>query len=326
MKTRIALFACLVLLHFFSMAQNLVPNPSFEEYTQCPTNGGQIDYTLYWTTPLIGGGSSPDYFNPCGAPSWRTPANGYGYEPARTGVAYTAIVTATYNPLNPAQNNVREYLQVQLLDSLTPGVEYCISFYVSAGDSMGWVSNNIGVYFSPTKVSDTCIYPCGLTYTPQFENDSTNDLSSRVGWTEVSGRYTASGGEKFIVIGNFRDSVTTVATYVDWSNLGNLNRYANYYIDDVYLVRCDTSINAVTDFSSLDMNIYPNPSNGYYLLDSREQIKKTQVFDSTGRLVLEEDFILQKNASINIRDQPNGIYLISVITLTNTFFFKLLKT
>ena len=41
-------------------AQNLVPNPSFEDYTSCPTSVAQITLATPWVTPTTG---SPDYFN-----------------------------------------------------------------------------------------------------------------------------------------------------------------------------------------------------------------------------------------------------------------------
>lgn len=311
----------------FCRAQNLVPNPSFEDHTQCPNNGGQLDYALYWTNPLIGGGSSPDYMNACGIFAWNVPSNVYGYEYARTGVAYAAICTDTHNPDVQAQNNFREYLQVELLDSLRAGSEYCIDFYVSACDSMHYVSNNIGVYFSLTQISDTVQgYSQVLPFMPQFENDSTNNLNSRIGWTEVTGRYKAQGGEKFILIGNFRDSVTTVATYTGWG-LNTSFIHAAYYIDDVSLTLCDTTIDIINDFSMLDLQVYPNPSNGYFCLETKSNcINKAELFDTRGRLVLYEDFLLQKNISINIRDKPSGIYLLSITTSTNKYFFKIIKT
>jgi hypothetical protein len=189
--------------------QNLVPNPSFEEYTTCPNNGGQLEYALYWTNPLIG--TTPDYLNSCGAATYSVPSNALGYEPAHSGVAYTAIVTARYSPFSPEGNNYREYLQVELLDTLKSGIDYCFRFYVSACDSAHYVTNNIGIYFSSIEVHDTCY--CNLNYIPQFENDSTNNIS-KIGWTEISGTYKAVGGEKYIIIGNFRDTSNTVAINV----------------------------------------------------------------------------------------------------------------
>lgn len=300
MKT--ALVAVLLLFTTaLCFAQNLVPNPSFEEHTQCPNNGGQIDYALYWTNPLIG--SSPDYLNSCGTPAWNTPSNLYGFEPAHSGLAYSSIVTARYSPFNPQVNNAREYLQVELLDTLSADIDYCISFFVSAADSMHYVSDNIGIYFSPTEIHDTCAN-CNLVYSPQFENDTTN-LSSRVGWTEISGRYKAIGGEKFIVIGNFRDTVTTVATYVGWGgNQGFF--YALYYIDDVSLTVCDSLTSTGGDFGLSKIGFYPNPSKAQ--LHCTLSNIKGRLVDLYGRSIVEFD--TRQSKEIDIEDVPDGTYIL----------------
>ncbi|MEI6815793.1 MAG: hypothetical protein WCL14_04215 [Bacteroidota bacterium] len=45
----------------FSFGQNLVPNPSFENYISCPTGTIEADSCLNWHNF----GNSPDYFNIC---------------------------------------------------------------------------------------------------------------------------------------------------------------------------------------------------------------------------------------------------------------------
>ncbi len=308
----------------FLSAQNLVPNPSFEDHTACPNNGGQIDYALYWTNPLIGGGSSPDYFNVCGIPAWNVPSNAYGYEPARTGVAYSAICTATYNAVAQQQNNFREYLQVELLDSLKSGKKYCFSFFVSACDSVQYVSNDIGIYFSRSEIHDTTHFPTYLNYTPQIENDSTNDLSSRIGWTEVSGQYTAVGGEKYIVIGNFKDSTTTVATFLGGKSYLD---YAVYYVDDVFLVSCD-SLSAVGEMNHTPLlNIYPNPSSGNFFLEKNNiPVERIEIYNSIGEIVLtEREIETNDKIPINLTNQADGIYLIGISNRYTRYTFKIIK-
>lgn len=309
-------------------AQNLVPNPSFEEHTSCPNNGGQIDYALYWTNPLIGGGSSPDYLNVCGIPAWNVPSNEYGYEPARSGVAYAAIATATNNPNVQAQNNFREYLQVELLDSLSPGVEYCIDFYVSACDSMNFACNNIGVYFSSVEISDTQILltPSNLKYTPQVENDTSNYIINRVGWTEVSGKYSALGGEKYIIIGNFRDSTTTTSIYTGWT--ANPSKYFSvHYIDDVRLIQCDSPYSLpLGHLSNNDVNVYPNPVTGPLFIESlAENILQVQLFDSMGRKIFQKTSVEKTITLVELKDKPNDIYFILISTASSTYFSKIVK-
>ena len=54
---RCSIIISLMLWAVQSTAQsNLVPNPSFEEFTQCPTNRGQLVYVDYWVK--VGGGGA----------------------------------------------------------------------------------------------------------------------------------------------------------------------------------------------------------------------------------------------------------------------------
>ncbi len=70
---------------------NLVPNPSFETYTNCPNNGSQINYAFPWYSPTWG---SPDYYNTCDGSavlSFGVPLNWFSYQYARTGSGYSGI-------------------------------------------------------------------------------------------------------------------------------------------------------------------------------------------------------------------------------------------
>ena len=80
---------CINIFALFS--QNLVPNPSFEDTVQCPIGYSEINYSLGWYSPTQG---TPDFFDSCGYSSVSVPQNAFGWEPAKTGVAYIGICTA----------------------------------------------------------------------------------------------------------------------------------------------------------------------------------------------------------------------------------------
>ena len=64
------------------LAQNLVPNPSFEDMVQCPPGWTQIEFATGWINP---NGYSPDYFNSCVPDTgccniFSVPNNSYGFQ------------------------------------------------------------------------------------------------------------------------------------------------------------------------------------------------------------------------------------------------------
>lgn len=219
------------------LGQNLVPNPSFEQYSTCPNSAGQIDYSAPWFAPTTG---TPDYFNSCinGDSLWGNilgvPYNAFGFQNARTGSAYSGLFTQY-------PSNYREYIEVQLTTPLVSGIKYYISFFISLADSAQLASDDIGMYLSPVTISTSNNF--NLSYVPQIYNPEGNFLSDKLNWMEISGEYIAVGGEKYIVIGNFKDDANTdiigvagggVLMFQDWDK-------PYYYIDDI-CVSTDSSL------------------------------------------------------------------------------------
>ena len=244
-----------LLFTFCSRGQtNLVPNWSFEDTLHCPPSrtllpgSQQIADAIGWYNPTQ---ESPDYYNQCSSFSGGVgvPANSLGYQNARTGVAYAGI--GTYSLIS---SNDREYIEIKLKDSLRKGRKYCVSFYVSLADSVSYSNNDIGAYFSTTLIvsGSTGILP----YIPQIENPSTNQLTSKTVWMEVSGNFIANGGEQYVTIGNFENDTNPDTTYIQGGGYEGVLLYSYYYIDDVSVIECDDTI--VTDILQIPNVITPN--------------------------------------------------------------------
>lgn len=289
---------------------NLVPNSSFEVYDTCPNNLGLIRYCPPWKTPL---NSTPDYYNSCDT-GFSTfivagvPQNIHGYQLAHFGNGYSGIITFSYNGI---PTNYREYIQAPLLDTLLNGVEYFIKFYVSPGDSCKFVSNNIGVYFSETEI-DTFIFPASpLPFIPVIFNPSTNDLSDRNVWTEISGSFIANGNERYVIIGNFDNSLNTNYTLTNWGT----RNYGYLYIDDILLSPTDS----LTGISEYDITQLNKPKiffeQNSLKIFSNDIINSITVYDSMGKLVYNENNIEKLQFSIDAINFNSGVYIIQVSDL-----------
>ena len=227
-----------------SAQTNLIPNWSFETDTTCPYQGSQINYAFPWYSPT---GGSPDYFNGCDGSaisSFGVPLNWPGYQYAKTGMAYVGIYCYDWNGSYP---DLKEYLQVKLTDSLIANRKYCVSFYVNLAKPHGPAYNvvaitKIGMFISDTAVSDTTTYT--LPYTAQIQSPAGYYLSDTVNWMEISGTYTAHGGEKYITIGNFNIISDTICI-VHHPGLQYSGAY--YFIDDISVVDCTVGVDEITD-------------------------------------------------------------------------------
>jgi gliding motility-associated-like protein len=245
----------LILLILFSLAynvqaqhilsNNLVPNPSFEVYTQCPYNMSQINFSLPWTDCKGGNGSS-DYFNIC---STIPLINIYYLQHSRMGTGHAGITFLDYHYLN---NNYREYIEVALKKSLESNKKYCTEFYISLYDFASYAIENIHAYFSSNEIINSSMQV--LPYIPQIKNKK-GIINDTANWVRISGSFIAQGVEKYITIGNFDSTVNTNYIFV---NYGVMHGY--YFIDDVSVCECSFDINLGSDSSLCEgENIILNP-------------------------------------------------------------------
>ena len=223
---------------------NLVPNYSFENYSSCPNNSGQI----YLATPWIGtgGAGGVDYYNSCETTFYGVPSQGsLQYQFARTGVAYIGLFT-----LNGYGGNYREYLQVQLTDSLEFSNCYKVTFYVNCINRMDLATNNMGIYFSDSLYTPTNPWII-LPYTPQILPFENKPIKDTVNWIEISGIFISNGGEKYITIGNFFDDASTDTTHTGDS----IYNGAYYYIEDVSVLPIDSIPGGMPAYAGVDTNV-----------------------------------------------------------------------
>ncbi|HLF64162.1 MAG TPA: hypothetical protein VI603_10430, partial [Saprospiraceae bacterium] len=201
-------------------SQNLVPNSSFELYTDCPTELNQEEplQAIPW---VQGNQASADYFNRCATGPPGVPENFFGSQNPFpiSGDAYSGGFAH-----HGAFDNYREYILTPLLSPLVPGSSYLVSFYISLADTKCGIQPFGALFTVNPPVSDD-IYV--LSYTPQIETNG-EFLSDYTSWILISRCFIAEGGEQYITIGNFRgDEESPIDPDCDIS----LSSY--YYIDSV---------------------------------------------------------------------------------------------
>lgn len=220
-----------------TFAQNLITNPSFEEIDSCygqPSDIGDDVFEwsgcLGWSNPIA---ASSDLWceNPIVGNQSPPFIPGLAYQYPRTGENMAGIL------VNPGIIfNYREYIQNEMQSQLGQKVKYHIEFYVSA-NGYDCLTSQFGVKF----FSDKYMSPSELWLT-QLIPDAISDPANFVGdtsiWQKVEMEYVANGSEKFVVIGNFQDSLSMSYTLpCDTSFWGNLTLGGGYFlIDDVSIV------------------------------------------------------------------------------------------
>lgn len=183
---------------------------------------------LNWFNPT---NNTPDYYNACVTdpfPSHDVPRHFQGYQYPRTGNGYAS--GACY--LKGVEQ--RDYIAVELTDTLKKDQYYCVEFYLNLTNISTYAIKEIGAYFSVNNPYQSTIF--NLPYIPQVIGN--HIYSDTLDWMKIEGYYLASGGEKFITIGNFSTNANTTVDSV--SNEWRLVSF--YYFDDVSVTECEQPI------------------------------------------------------------------------------------
>ena len=198
MKTKF--YILLLIINLTALAQNLVPNPSFENYSNCPSNQSQITYAIPWENHNNSGTPS-DYLNSCATnPGYSTPSNwGNSYQVPATGNAYISLFAWFYS--------THEMIGAPLISPLVAGTKYYVSLKVSPIISTSLAATHVisglGAKFSTINFNssnnDSLINNFAHVYSNQIISDSLN-------WTTISDSLIADSAYNYIFIGNFFDS------------------------------------------------------------------------------------------------------------------------
>jgi gliding motility-associated-like protein len=227
---------------FFLLAQqNLVPNGSFEIISNCPHYYSTQPTVLFsppWQNPNPG---TADLYSKCdtivnsgfNAPGCGVPLNLAGFQQPKTGKNYGGFLV--WGKPSGSINNVREYIQVQLLDSLIATKKYCVSFFVSLADSGAqYCTSRMGAYLSKNAITNSTQYL--LNALPQIQNVYGNLLNDKINWVPIQGLFQGAG-ENYITIGNFFDDLNTDTAQV----INNSSGRSYYFIDEISVVEYEAA-------------------------------------------------------------------------------------
>lgn len=216
------------LLPLAGMGQNLIPNPGFEHFLECPEQMGALgEVATHWEAPTEG---STDFFHSCSA-RMGIPVNFNGRQAAAEGSGYAGMYL--YAP-----GDYREYLEVGLSQPLIDGLEYEVGFSVSLAERSDYALQEFGLLLSDRPVRAPHKKVLGRRH--WFAENGAKVYLETVGnayyadttaWIALKLRFTARGGERFLTIGNFDSNRRTRTRPTGHGS----NKGAYYYLDGFYL-------------------------------------------------------------------------------------------
>lgn len=298
-------------------AQNLVPNPSFEDYDVCPDFWNQTDRAVGWTRYR----GSPDYFHECDLGGLAgVPANVVGYQQAATGQAYMGGYLWCSSP-----TNTREHFGAALLTALEPGVPVYISFRVAPTtsgflESMFWTAPGAGLRFTmaPYLQNGLAALPNAAALSMSFSPTDT------LAWYTVSGMYVPDSAYQYVVLGSFfSDSLVSPEPL----NPEGSTDCAYVYYDDICVSQvaedCGVETGLDEHYPRRGVSAYPLPCIDHCTLVFDEDHSTTldlELVDALGHIVWNGKLMpgLQ-TMDLSMSDIPTGVFSLRVTTMLGSF-------
>lgn len=263
---RCALVFLFILFTGNLVAQNLVPNPSFEEVSRCPNSFStdKKDFIVPgWESPTNG---TPDHFHSCSWGEADVPFNWAGSSNARTGKAYAGMYT--WNKRDD-DRSYREYIQCELAEPLVRGEKYILEFYFKLAPYSVYAGNRIGGLLTqePLQINHDQVIEMAPTLSVVKDTAVTKEMDA---WEHAIVEYTSVGGERYFTIGNFFKNQETKHTRLPFrfGKSSMLGTSAYYYIDDVSVKAIDSLKQKSIPVSSADFKINEFELNRDYILQN----------------------------------------------------------
>ena len=229
----ILLYSVLTLVFNQVSSQNLVPNPSFEEFINFENSNSNGWHAVQKT-------DTPDYFNLSATnPHNNVFSEFIGGTAPKSGNSFVGIFCYRVN-INRKVKNLREYVETSLIQGLEKDSLYRVEISLCLDKESNTAVNNFSIMFSPSSHRSTEDAKFFLLK-PQIEfNFSYTDSTHN--WITLQSFYKATGNEKYLILGNIRTDKTTKIRKISsvnekgkkkkW-NLETGERAAYYYLDDV---------------------------------------------------------------------------------------------
>ena len=298
-------------------AQNLAPNPGFEDYTVCPStpNNPRGPICDSWQS---GNGSSPDYYNPCSTGCQGAPSNLEGYKTPYDGVAYAGM--QALNTFDTWNYEYVEYIMAGI-PALQKDTAYVVSINIAlAGIQSNYAIAGFGVFFDTYGSPDTTTME-NLKVTPQVDYTHYGIVSDTLHWTHLIDTFIADSAYKYMIIGNFKDKYHTDTLRVP----GGPNpawHISYYYIDHVSVQKLSTYQSTAVGSMQVckPVVVYPNPmtsSTTISFSNDGSGACTLALYNMQGQVVQHLDDIKTTSVTIERRDLPAGCYYYHLFNKTN---------
>ncbi len=275
MKQKLILFLLLTRA-LVLQSQNIISNPSFENYTFCPQ-----DYTERENRNILYSWKGCQIIDDPNLKIEEIEKNNRRFYiinfhnycsfklspriPPHHGQGYVSNYSLLFNDFGNESTDfyTKESIRGVLYEPLKPNKKYIFWHWVALHPASHIAIDAFKIHFSvepiPAFSNNIALFP------PQISNPRGNIIDKPGEWVKIGGSFIANGGEKYILFGTYPKgySKTTEINIKEIQKLGYQSKEASYLVDDLHLYQCDRLI----DLGPAEDTIFCNGSMdiGYYI-------------------------------------------------------------
>jgi gliding motility-associated-like protein len=330
LRLRPAIFILFSVITFISFSQqNLVLNGDMEDFSTCPNgysdptqNPKEIEKCIGWKAPTYG---TSDFFNICATgTNVDVPNNTLGQQDPFNGEGYLGAYFCGYrggSGIDGYQGIMWwEYVQGKTIIPLEQGKIYKLSMEVSLAEYSDLMINQFGAYFSDFPI--TSPNSKSLNVVPQCVFNYSGFFKDTLNWMHVESFFLAYGGEKFLTIGNFKDSSSTDTLRRYFFDPFYLSPFLSYfYIDHVVLTEADVDISNVFTPNNDGIN------DQWVLPFSGNETNKVSILNRWGNVIYEAELIgfQWDGKTIDGKEVSDGSYFYKISNTNIAGFIELIR-
>lgn len=296
-----------------------MPNPSFEDLTDCPFELSQMNRVVDWLTFR----NSPDCFNDCDlSQQVGVPYNIAGHQNAAEGSGYIGIHAYTLT------GDFREYVGVQLEQPLSVGTEYYVSMKASATfwstNSARLCNNKLGVVFLSRSFDSSDPLPI-LNYAHVFADSV---ITSDSAWTVINGTFVADSAYGYLALGNFFSDSETLGVV---ANQNGDTDMSYYYLDDICVSDdpsfCPGFVDVNESLKQTSGRIFPNPAIDEITISLNQTLENPtiEVLNVQGATVFQTVSVGTNSFVIPVKSLDAGLYTVRINDKRHIFTQRFLK-
>jgi len=304
MKSRVLFLLALVVSSMNMSGQNLVPNGSFEEYSECPAFTGELESKCdFWFGSIVNPdvpldqNPTPDWYHSCGIIEQLVPPNvSLGYQLPSSGDGLAGLIVYRGN-----NTGYREFMAVPLNQPLDSGAEYKVKLNIVCD---GIIGNKIAVSKLGFKFTTHPTFNSIEQAVDDFAHGSIDQIiSDTLDWNMLEFDFIADSAYSYIHLGLFYSEASIDTLHFE--GIDGINSY--YFIDDVSVEQSSLQ-NSQTKLER-EFLIFPNPTSTYFNIDhsSEFKIQDVQIYDLSGRRVLGFD---SEHHQYDISNLNVGLYTV----------------